>query len=569
MRKLGKKDFTLLFLSIALIISIIGNGILIFNYPQISTQRDPLTLVVGTYDPTTLEIVDSDHTSEDTLGQVVETLFTYDLRDPDLPRINLLAESYWWENSTTLHIKLREEILFHDGTPFNASAVKWNFDRLQYLINATGTNKGEVAHSRELWMRPDRTTPIINNSAITGEYNITIELNGAYGPFLNTLTLIQAGMLSPVTHENDTKRFLTLSDKPVGTGPFIYEHYIPDVEVLFSRWNEYWNHVVYFKTLRYKIYDYYDTNGAHQDMLNGQIDINMLVDEYKLIAYEEDNDIIVERYTDDAGIPGLDYSFLSFNNKKFNQTWRKAFSWALNYSYIFEELLKGTKVRSYSPISPGFGDAYNSSVPFKAIPNSGNITFARMVVQSMGFGLNLDLYDDAAWVAQARSAPFRSYDYIHNPLNTFMSDLGVAISNWLDLIGVAQNIWVYDDPMEYYNYIYDRFDLLGISPIAFGWGPAYLDPFDMFDPLFNPTSLSNIALVNDTILNSMMTLSLETTDDTARNRIYKDIQGYMAEEGYFHAPLYHSKLYFVHSADLQGFPYNAMGKFQAQGIWRE
>ena len=207
----------------------------------------------------------------------------------------------------------------------------------------------------------------------------------------------------------------------------------------------------------------------------------------------------------------------------------------MNYSYIFEELLKGTKVRSYSPISPGFGDAYNSSVPFKAIPNSGNITFARMVVQSMGF----------------------------------MSDLGVAISNWLDLIGVAQNIWVYDDPMEYYNYIYDRFDLLGISPIAFGWGPAYLDPFDMFDPLFNPTSLSNIALVNDTILNSMMTLSLETTDDTARNRIYKDIQGYMAEEGYFHAPLYHSKLYFVHSADLQGFPYNAMGKFQAQGIWRE
>ena len=46
MRKLGKKDFTLLFLSIALIISIIGNGILIFNYPQISTQRDPYVLSI-------------------------------------------------------------------------------------------------------------------------------------------------------------------------------------------------------------------------------------------------------------------------------------------------------------------------------------------------------------------------------------------------------------------------------------------------------------------------------------------------------------------------------------------
>jgi len=87
-----------------------------------SNGADPLTLKVGTFPgPTTLEPVDSwDSASNDVLEQVVETLFYYDLTDIDLPRINLLAYSYHWVDTTHLQIKLREGILFHDGTPFNA-----------------------------------------------------------------------------------------------------------------------------------------------------------------------------------------------------------------------------------------------------------------------------------------------------------------------------------------------------------------------------------------------------------------------------------------------------------------
>ena len=31
---------------------------------------------------------------------------------------------------TSLHFQLREDVTFQDGTPFNAEAVKWNFDRI-------------------------------------------------------------------------------------------------------------------------------------------------------------------------------------------------------------------------------------------------------------------------------------------------------------------------------------------------------------------------------------------------------------------------------------------------------
>ena len=53
---------------------------------------DPMTLKFGTfYGPNTLEPVESwDSSSNDVIKQVVETLFTYDLNNPDLPLINQL-----------------------------------------------------------------------------------------------------------------------------------------------------------------------------------------------------------------------------------------------------------------------------------------------------------------------------------------------------------------------------------------------------------------------------------------------------------------------------------------------
>lgn len=135
-----------------------------------SNGADPLTLKVGrSSGPNTIEPVDAwDSASNDVLEQVVETLFFYNSSNVDLPQINQLAHSYHWVDTTHLSINLRQGILFHDGTPFNAVAAKWNLDRLLYLTNCTGTNTGEIALTQSLWMFPDGVTPIINNVATVG-----------------------------------------------------------------------------------------------------------------------------------------------------------------------------------------------------------------------------------------------------------------------------------------------------------------------------------------------------------------------------------------------------------------
>ncbi|MHA1981956.1 MAG: hypothetical protein ACTSXN_12795 [Promethearchaeota archaeon] len=65
-----------------------------------------------------------------------------------------------------------------------------------------------------------------------------------------------------------------------------------------------------------------------------------------------------------------------------------------------------------------------------------------------------------------------------------------------------------------------------------------------------------------------MASALSETDTTARNIIYQNIQGYMADYGFFHIPLYHSKSLYVHGVDIEGIPYNAMGALRLYPVYR-
>ena len=47
------------------------------------------------------------------------------------------------------------------------------------------------------------------------------------------------------------------------------------------------------------------------------------------------------------------YFYLGMNNRIINSTWRKAISFAIDYSHIIQELQDGFVVRAYSPISEG------------------------------------------------------------------------------------------------------------------------------------------------------------------------------------------------------------------------
>jgi len=140
-----------------------------------------------------------------------------------------LAASYEVMSPTRVRFKLRPNVKFHDGTPFNAEAVKFVFERQlndKGPYYATGTYPyvkgflGNVAGVEVL----DPTT-------------VQIKLKAPLTPFLQYLAHQSLFMFSP---ESLKKWGKDVVKHPVGTGPFKLESWEPGVRVVLARNDAYW-----------------------------------------------------------------------------------------------------------------------------------------------------------------------------------------------------------------------------------------------------------------------------------------------------------------------------------------
>jgi len=490
-----------------------------------------------------------DGASWNVIDQVCEGFFRHNLTDPDMPRVNWLAESYWWENATTLHLKLREGVLFHDNTPFNSAAAKWNLDRINYLTNASGMlpDTMALASPNHLW-KFTNGTGIMKQIDIVNEYNISIHLNSPFSPFLNLLSFQGAYMISPTSHSQTDYIDLFTGDL-VGTGPFEYDGYDPGIEVNFHAFDGYWRGEANITEMKYLIIN--DNTQRNFAMLNGDIDYIVDPDQSLYSTYAIDPNIVFA----EAPNSGLDYYYIGMNNNKINVTWRKAISYAINYSYIIQELRNNHIVRADSPIAPGFGDAYYNC---SEIAPYYNLTIARQTliddpgIDTTGLTAN-DNPNDAAW----EFADLGIFNYTYYDGSPLMSDLYPALIDWCDNIGIT----ILDDAIgwnEWWDIV--QYSKHKLNLFSYGWVPDYLDPFNMFEPLFSNSSDFNVASVNDPWLQTKLAEVIETTDDSVRNSIFHDIQIHFSSSLYPHAFLFHYRKYFIYNVDLTNYPHNGLGR---------
>lgn len=100
----------------------------------------------------------------------------------------------------TVRFDLRENVTFQDGTPFDAKAAKWNFDRW-------------VGKKRHNFFA---TSTTIRKVEATDPSTLTLRLRKPYDPLLQELTFARpVRFLSPASVGKDGK-----FSKPVGTGPW-------------------------------------------------------------------------------------------------------------------------------------------------------------------------------------------------------------------------------------------------------------------------------------------------------------------------------------------------------------
>jgi ABC-type transport system substrate-binding protein len=529
----------------------------------------PPTLLVGTgespkvLDP--LKVGPKDSTSNDVISQVAETLFWYDLTNDSLPLEPLLADTYSWDvTNTELTINIKQGVYFHDGTILDAAAVKWNMDRILYFTNATGDLPPTTitAYSTSIYFH--NGVSIMNRTEVVDADTVIIYLNKAFASFMSLLSYTASSIISPATHSNTEYIDLT-TERLVGTGPYIYYSYMINVGVGFHRWNRYHGDAPYFEKLEFVVLD--DTATLNQAMLGHMIDILFGADPDLLDNFIADPEIdVVENG------PDLNYWYMAFDTYRINITWREAISKAYNYSHIIEEIRGGDAVRG-PPCVPSGMPGHNSSVTVAQY----NVPEARMIMQSMGFGVGWDVgsqngdiftpgahetnWSDSTFFTDAFGYALDVNHLIGSGLN---SDLNEQLFSDLDKIGIG----TVETLRSMKEFLFDGENGL-LKGVWFGvWSPNYIDAFNILDPLFNPDSPSNFCNLTDPQILAWLAAAAVETNITNRYEIFGNLQYRLFEVLYAHMPLFASLGRTIHGIDIQGYPYNQLGIFLAWPIYR-
>jgi peptide/nickel transport system substrate-binding protein len=145
-------------------------------------------------------------------------------RAPDGSYLPGLATS--WEISEdgkTFTFHLRDDVTFHDGTPFNAEAMKFSFDRIVAPDFPSFTTRG--------LMGPYESSEVVD------EFTLQVNFSESYRPFLDAVSQWWLVPVSPAAVEEFGDEF---GQHPVGTGPYVFSERVDQDHVTLVR-NEAYN----------------------------------------------------------------------------------------------------------------------------------------------------------------------------------------------------------------------------------------------------------------------------------------------------------------------------------------
>ncbi|WP_424982555.1 ABC transporter substrate-binding protein [Maritalea sp. S77] len=346
-----------------------------------------------------------------------------------------LAES--WEISedgTEYTFKLREGVTFHDGTPFNAEAVKFNFDRM--------LNEDHPYHNTGPFPLAFFFSAVEETTAMD-ELTVKFKLNAPFAPFLSNLAYPTGLLVSPEAvkqHGEDIGRH------PTGTGAFKFVEWASNERVVVDRYADYWGEQAGVQAVVFRPIT--DANTRVAEMLAGGIDMMVEVPPTALSQFQGDDFSIVEQ----AG-PHVWFLILNAKEGPFaNKLVRQAANYAINKEALVNDVLEGTAAVAAGPTPPAFAWAYNEELdPYPYDPEKAKELLAEAGAEgaeltfyvteggsgmldpvAMGTAIQADL------AAVGLDVKIETYEW-----NTFLGEVNPGLEGKADM---AEMAWMTNDP---------------------------------------------------------------------------------------------------------------------------
>ncbi|RME43627.1 MAG: ABC transporter substrate-binding protein, partial [Chloroflexi bacterium] len=179
-----------------------------------------------------------------------------------------------WEASEdglewTFH--LREGVTFHDGTPFNADAVVFNFQRWWDPDNPYNLGPDQFIYWDYMFQgfKGDENSVLADVQKVD-DMTVKLILNKPNASLLNTLAMENFRFASPTAIMEQGENYGTAQGRAVGTGPFMVEEWVKEDHITLVRNDNYWGEKPSLKRIVYRVIP--DTSAAFLALQAGEVD---------------------------------------------------------------------------------------------------------------------------------------------------------------------------------------------------------------------------------------------------------------------------------------------------------
>ena len=281
--------------------------------------------------------------------QIFEGLVKEDLTKADVPTPPLvpgLATSWTISPDGTVYtFKLRPGVKFHDGTPFDAAAVKFNFERFWDESSPNFYQKAKsfcIAYTR--WIKAfDVIDPMTVRVTLTSpNYQWLRQGLQSYG---------QPLMISPAAVKQYGNAGIALH--PIGTGPFRFIQRDHGVKTVIERNPDYWGRKAKLDRVIFR------------PLQDPATRVNALQDgEIQMITtppWDEIPRLVKQGFvlSTNKNVPYINFLYLNMKFKPMQDVRvRRAINMAIDREGIARDIYRGTGRAEYGMLSPGT-DAYD------------------------------------------------------------------------------------------------------------------------------------------------------------------------------------------------------------------
>jgi peptide/nickel transport system substrate-binding protein len=436
---------------------------------------------------------------------------------PDFSIAPELAER--WEvadDGRRVVLHLRSGVKFHDGTDFDAAAVKYNLDRrMDPSINSP--QRGPLVE-------------IIDGIDVVDPKTVVLRLKQPSPNLLGMLAQREGFMVSPAAAEKLGK---DLSVRPVGTGPFVLKEWVPGNRLVVERNPTYWEKdKPYLDGVTFR--DISTTAVSIQRLLTGEADYTSALSPIDIRQIEKNKAITL-----DPSKVGRWYALQwqvdkpPFNNPKL----RQAIAHAIDRKRIVEIVMNGRAPLANSPT-----------------PNS--LWWAAPDIP----GYNYDPEKAKALLAEA-GYPNGLEVALSTPQVALLQQINQLVQEQLKAVGITARL----EPVSQSDW-YPRVIQFAINFTPMRWSQRP-DPDGILSLLFDSKGAGNSTRYSNPEVDALLAKARNLVDPDQRRPLYQKVQQIISDDLPY-VPLFFSIEYAAMRSNVGGHEWIADEIPRLREVWK-